>query len=161
MLEINKVFLLGNLTRDPDVRYLPSGTMVTEFDLAVNRSYKDKSGEYRQDTLFIRIESMGRLAEFVSEYLKKGRKVYVEGTLKMNAWEGKDGQRRQRILVHGNRIQFADPKPRDDENKQEESSRRPAQEKQAEDKEDKEDENSLPSIDVDEDRSETENDLPF
>ena len=97
MMEINKVFLLGNLTRDPDVRYLPSGTMVAEFDLAVNRSYKDRNGETKQETLFIRIESMGKLAEFVSEYLKKGRKVFVEGQLKSSSWEGKDSSRERNI----------------------------------------------------------------
>jgi single-strand DNA-binding protein len=157
MLEINKVFLLGNLTRDPDVRYLPSGTMLSEFDLAVNRSYKDKSGEYKEETLFIRIESWGKQAEFVSEYLKKGRKVYVEGRLRSSSWEAKDGTKRSRISVSCDRIQFADPRPGSS------SSRDDNSQKKAESSyQDDEDENSnLPTIDINEESDNTDNDLPF
>ena len=157
MMEINKTFLLGNLTRDPDVRYLPSGTIVAEFDLAVNRTYKDRSGETKQETLFIRVESMGKLAEFVSEYLKKGRRVFVEGRLRTNAWEGKDGQRRSRIVVHGERIQFADPKPSATEKVTAESQDNSIDKSSEENDSNQE----LPSVDVREETSKTENDLPF
>lgn len=111
MLELNKVLLVGNLTRDPDIRYVPSGTAVADFDLAVNRSFRDRSGEQRRETLFIKVESWGRQAEFCSEYLKKGSRVYVEGRLKNETWEGRDGVKRQRTTVVADRIQFADVKP--------------------------------------------------
>ena len=111
MLEINKVFLIGNLTQDPDVRSLTSGTPVAEFRLAVNRRYKDRNGEQQEDTVFIQVESWGRLAEFCGDWLKKGRRVFVEGRLRQDSWEAKDGTRRTRIKVTAARIQFADPPP--------------------------------------------------
>ncbi len=111
MLEMNKVFLIGNLTQDPDVRSLSSGTTVAEFGLAVNRRYKDKNGELREDVLFIQVESWARLAEFCGDYLKKGKRVFVEGRLKMDSWEAKDGTKRSRIKVRADRIQFADLRP--------------------------------------------------
>lgn len=111
MLELNKVLLIGNLTRDPEVRYLPSGTAVAEFDIGVNRRFKNREGEFQKETLFIRISSFGRTAEFCGEYLKKGRRVYVEGRLRSDSWEAKDGTKRTRIGVVAERIQFADPKP--------------------------------------------------
>ncbi len=157
MLEINKTFLLGNLTRDPDVRYLPSGTMVSEFDLAVNRTYKDKNGEQKQETLFIRIESMGKLAEFVSEYLKKGRRVYVEGRLRKDSWESKEGQKRSRIVLHSDRIQFADPRP----SSQEQNREAVASSKSSEQEEGESDDDELPTIDIGNDESSTENNMPF
>jgi single-strand DNA-binding protein len=111
MLELNKVLLIGNLTRDPEVRYLPSGSAVAEFDIGVNRRFKNREGELKEETLFIRIQSYGRTAEFCGEYLKKGRRVYVEGRLRSDSWEAKDGTRRTRIGVVADRIQFADLKP--------------------------------------------------
>lgn len=159
MLEINKVFLLGNLTRDPEVRYLPSGTMVTAFDLAVNRSFKDRSGETKQETLFIRVESWGKTAEFVSEYLKKGRRVFVEGRLRSDSWETREGQRRSRIMVHAERIHFADAKPPSEEEVEDIE----PEEKSNKDKEEPVPQEEIPSIDVnDEDTDkETEDNLPF
>ncbi|MCD6384809.1 single-stranded DNA-binding protein [Candidatus Sumerlaeota bacterium] len=156
MLEINKVFLLGNLTRDPEVRYLPSGTMVTAFDLAVNRSYKDRSGETKQETLFIRVESWGKTAEFVSEYLKKGRRVFVEGRLRSDSWETRDGQRRSRIMVHAERVHFADLKPPAEAEEVE------PEQKVGVEKEEPIPQDEVPPIDVnDEDVKKTENNLPF
>lgn len=108
---LNKVFLIGNLTRDPDVRYLPSGTALTEFDLAVNRRFKDRNGEMKEDTLFIRITTWARTAEICAEYLKKGSRILVEGRLKQDTWEAKDGSgKRSRITVVGENVQFMDPK---------------------------------------------------
>jgi len=111
MLELNRAFLIGNLTQDPEVRSLTSGTPVAEFGLAVNRRYKDRNGEWQEETLFIQIESWGRLAEFCGDWLKKGRRVFVEGRLKLDSWEARDGSKRSRIKVRADRIQFADARP--------------------------------------------------
>jgi single-strand DNA-binding protein len=111
MLELNKVFLIGNLTQDPEVRSLSSGTPVAEIRLAVSHRYKDRDGQPQEDTLFIQVESWNRLADFCKDWLKKGRRVFVEGRLKMDAWEGKDGVKRSRIKVQADRIQFADARP--------------------------------------------------
>jgi single-strand DNA-binding protein len=113
MLEMNKVFLIGNLTQDPEVRSLTSGTPVAEFGLAVNRRYRDRNGERQEETLFIQVESWGRLAEFCGDWLKKGRRVFVEGRLRLDSWETKDGSKRSRIKVRADRIQFADLRPVD------------------------------------------------
>jgi single-strand DNA-binding protein len=111
MLEMNKVFLIGNLTRDPDIRYIPSGTAVSEFDIGVNRRFKNKGGETKDETLFITIQAWAKTAEFCSQYLKKGRRVFIEGRLHQDTWEAQDGTKRQRIRVVADRVQFADPKP--------------------------------------------------
>lgn len=111
MLEMNKVLLIGNLTQDPDIRSLTSGTPVAKFDLAVNRRYKDKNGERKEETLFIQVECWGRLAEFCRDWLKKGRRVFVEGRLKLDSWEGKDGAKRTKIKVTADQVQFADLRP--------------------------------------------------
>jgi len=111
MLELNKVFLIGNLTQDPEVRSLSSGTPVAEIRIAVSHRYKDRDGQPQEDTLFIQVESWNRLADFCKDWLKKGRRVFVEGRLKMDAWEGKDGVKRSRIKVLADRIQFADARP--------------------------------------------------
>lgn len=114
MLELNKVFLVGNLVQDPEVRSLTSGTAVGNFRLAVNRRYRDKNGEQREDTLFIDVECWGRLAEFSSNWLKKGTRIFVEGLLKMDTWETQDGSKRSRIKVRADRIQFADSRSSSD-----------------------------------------------
>ena len=110
MLELNKVFLIGNLTQDPEVRSLQSGMPVAEIRIAVNRRYKDRDGQPKEDTLFIQVESWNRLADFCKDWLKKGQRVFVEGRLKMDAWE-KDGVKHSRIKVQADRIQFADARP--------------------------------------------------
>jgi single-strand DNA-binding protein len=103
---LNKVFLLGNLTRDPELRYVPSGTAVANFSVAVNRTYKDNTGEKKEDTSFIRIVVWGRMAEICGEYLTKGRSVLVEGRLKSRSWEGPDGQKRSALDVVATNVQF-------------------------------------------------------
>jgi single-strand DNA-binding protein len=108
---LNKVFLMGNLTRDPELRYVPSGTAVANFTLAVNRIYKDSSGEKKEDTSFIRIVVWGKMAEVCGEYLAKGRPVLVEGRLKSRSWEGSDGQRKSALDVVANNVQFLGSKP--------------------------------------------------
>ncbi len=103
---VNRVFLMGNLTRDPELRYVPSGTAVTSFDLAVNRVYATQSGEKKQETSFVRIVVWARRAEVCAEYLTKGSPVFVEGRLRSRSWETQDGQKRSTIEVVANNVQF-------------------------------------------------------
>ena len=91
---LNKVQLIGNLTRDPELRYTPSGTAVCTIGLATNRSWTTETGEKREETEFHRIVSWNKLAELCSQLLTKGRKVYVEGRLSTRTWTGQDGQQR-------------------------------------------------------------------
>ena len=106
MITLNKVFLVGNLARDPDLRHTPSGTAVTEFRLAVSDSYTTSSGEKHDRTCFIDVVSWRKLAESCSEYLKKGSPVFVEGRLEQDTWTTGDGQRRSRIRVVAYSVQF-------------------------------------------------------
>lgn len=103
---LNKVFLMGNLTRDPELRYIPSGTAVANFTVAVNRPYKDGSGEKKEEVSFIRVVVWGKMAEVCGEYLTKGRPVMVEGRLKSRTWEGQDGQKKSALDVVAVSVQF-------------------------------------------------------
>ena len=106
MPDLNKVFLAGNMTRDPELRYIPSGAAVCEMGLAVSRKYRTKDGELREETLFINVTCWGKTAEFVGENFKKGRAVVVEGRLKSDSWEDKNtGQKRTKIEVTADRVQ--------------------------------------------------------
>ena len=109
MASLNKVFLIGNLTRDPELRYTPSGVAVANLRLAVNRRYKDKSGELKEDTCFVTVSAWDKQAEACNQFLKKGRSVFVEGRLQFRSWETTDGQKRNTIDVRGERIQFLAP----------------------------------------------------
>ncbi len=106
MASLNKVFLIGNLTRPPELRYTPSGTAVADVRLAVNRNYTTQSGEKREDTCFLTIVVWGKQAESCGEYLDKGSPILVEGRLQTREWEGKDGQKRTVIEVVAERVQF-------------------------------------------------------
>ncbi|HEY2343997.1 MAG TPA: single-stranded DNA-binding protein [Chthoniobacteraceae bacterium] len=107
MPNLNKVMLMGNLTRDPEIKYTPKGTAVTEFGLAVNRVYTSESGEKKEETTFVDISMWGRQAEIAAEYLKKGRPVYIEGRLKLDSWDDKQtGQKRSKLRVVGETLQF-------------------------------------------------------
>lgn len=106
MITLNKVFMVGNLARDPDMRRTPSGTPVTEFRLAVSDSYTNSSGEKHDRTCFIDVVCWRRLAESCYEYLHKGSPVFVEGRLEQDTWTTKDGQRRSRIRVVAYSVQF-------------------------------------------------------
>jgi len=103
---VNRVFLMGNLTRDPELRYIPSGTAVTNFDIAVNRVYTAQSGEKKEETSFVRIVVWAKRAEVCAEYLAKGSPVFVEGRLRSRSWETQDGQKRSTIEVIANNVQF-------------------------------------------------------
>ena len=95
MANLNKVLLLGNVTRDPEVRYTPKGSAVCDLGVAVNRAYTTDSGEKREEVTFVDVTLWGRTAEVASEYLKKGRPVFIEGRLQMDTWDDKQtGQKR-------------------------------------------------------------------
>ena len=106
MASLNKVFLIGNLTRPPELRYTPSGTPVADLRLAVNNTYVTKGGEKRQDTYFLTVVVWGKQAESCGEYLEKGSPIMVEGRLQTRDWETKDGQRRNVVEVVADRVQF-------------------------------------------------------
>jgi single-strand DNA-binding protein len=103
---LNRVFLMGNLTRDPELRYVPSGTAVASFTIAVNRVYNSAAGERKEETCFVRVVVWGRRAEVCGEYLSKGNPVFVEGRLRTRSWETPDGQKRNAVEVVANNIQF-------------------------------------------------------
>lgn len=114
MANFNRVFLMGNLTRDPELRYTPSGTAVTNLRMAVNRRYKTTTGEIKEETAFITVVAWGRQAETCSQFLAKGRPIFVEGRLQMRSWETPDGQKRNVLEVRASRVQFLG-KPRVEE----------------------------------------------
>ena len=106
MASLNKVLLIGNLTRQPELRYTPSGTAVADLRLAVNRNYQTQTGEKREETCFLTVVVWGKQAESCREYLDKGSPVFVEGRLQTRDWEGKDGQKRTATEVVAERVQF-------------------------------------------------------
>lgn len=106
---VNKVILIGNLGMDPEVRYMPSGDAVTNISVATSESWKDKqTGEPREITEWHRVVFFGRLAEIVGQYLRKGSKVYVEGSLRTRKWQGQDGQDRYTTEIRANEMQMLD-----------------------------------------------------
>ena len=112
MASFNKVILLGNLTRDPEVRYTPKGTAVTELGMAVNRVYTAENGEKREETTFGDVTLWGRTAEIAGEYLKKGRPVLIEGRLQLDTWDDKQsGQKRSKLKVIGEGLQLLGGRP--------------------------------------------------
>lgn len=104
-MQLNKVFLAGFITREINLRYTPGGVAVASFGLAINRKWKDKSGEQKDDVCFVDINAFGRTAEVMGEYLKKGSPVFIEGRLQFSQWE-KDGQKRSAIRVVAESFQF-------------------------------------------------------
>jgi len=103
----NKVILLGNLTRDPEIKYTPKGTAIANIGLAVNRVYSNDQGEKNEETTFIDVELWGRTAEIAQEYLRKGRPVLIEGRLKLDQWDDKQtGQKRSKLRVVGETMQL-------------------------------------------------------
>jgi single-strand DNA-binding protein len=106
MANFNKVLLIGNLTRDPQLSYLPSQTAVVDFGLAVNRRWTGKDGEKKEETCFVDCTSFGRPAETINKYLTKGRPVFVEGRLTFNSWTAQDGTKRSKLKVTVENFQF-------------------------------------------------------
>lgn len=107
MANFNKVYLIGNLTRDPELRVTPKGTAICQFGLAVNRQFKDESGALRDDTTFVDIEAWGKQGETISKFCTKGKPLFVEGRLKFDQWEDKtSGQKRSKLKVVLEGFQF-------------------------------------------------------
>jgi single-strand DNA-binding protein len=107
MANLNRVLLIGNLTRDPEVRFTPKGTAVAEIGLAVNRVYSGEDGERKEETTFVDVTLWARQAEVAGQYLKKGRPVFIEGRLQLDSWEDKQtGQKRSRLRVVGENLQL-------------------------------------------------------
>ena len=108
MANYNKVMLLGNLTRDPQLRYTPSQMAVCEFGLAVNRRRRSSSGEQQEEVCFVDITAWGKQAETLSKYVTKGQPLFIEGRLTLDRWETKDGQKRSKLHVTLENFQFLD-----------------------------------------------------
>jgi single-strand DNA-binding protein len=111
MANYNKIIMIGNLTRDPQMSYLPSNTPVVEFGLASNRRWKGQDGQQREDTCFVDCRAYGRQAETINQYTAKGRQILVEGRLQFDRWQDKDGQTRSKHRIIVENFQFLDSRP--------------------------------------------------
>jgi single-strand DNA-binding protein len=111
MAGFNKVILLGNLTRDPELKYLPNNTAVCELGLAVSRNWRDKDGNMQEEVCFVDLNSYGRQAEVLKQYLVKGRPLMVEGRLKLDQWTAQDGTKRSKMRVVVENFQFVGGRP--------------------------------------------------
>lgn len=112
MASLNKVMIIGRLTRDPELRYTPQGVQVCEMRIASSRAYRTPNGEKREDTVYVDVTTWRRQAEVAAQYLKKGREVFIEGHLTYDEWETSDGQKRSKIRVTAQRLQFLGGAPR-------------------------------------------------
>jgi len=154
----NKVILVGNLTRDVELKYTPSGTAIAKFGLATNRTYKDTmTGENKQEVMFIDITVFGRSAEVANQYLRKGKKVLIEGRLVLDQWVDSSGQKRSKHSIVAEKVQFMDSKNSDNEGGYSNSNysqnySKPAPQPQMQQPKPN---NEIPSIDIDEE------DIPF
>ena len=108
MASLNKVMIIGNLGTDPEMRYAPSGNPVTTFRIATTRSFPTSEGERKQETEWFTVVAWNKLAESCSQFLNKGRRVYVEGRLRTRSWEGQDGQKRSRVEIVAQTVLFLD-----------------------------------------------------
>lgn len=116
MASLNKVFLIGRLTADPELRYTQTGLAVSDLRLAVNRSFTGADGARKEETVFVDVTTWKRTAEICAEHLRKGRPVLVEGRLTMDTWETQDGQKRSKLRVTADHVEFLDAgKPRGDD----------------------------------------------
>ncbi len=108
MVSFNKVFLIGNLTRNPELRYTPAGTPVATMRLAINTQFRDKAGERKTETCYVNVVVWNKQAELCSQFLSKGRRVLVEGRLQSRSWDAPDGSRRSVVEVRADRVHFLD-----------------------------------------------------
>ena len=113
-MSLNKCMIIGNLGRDPEMRYTPSGQAVTQFTVAVNRNYKDAQGERQEETEWFRVVSWGSQAECAAEYLRKGNKVYIEGRIQTRQWEDQTGQKRYTTELVANQVTNLEKRTRDE-----------------------------------------------
>lgn len=111
MANLNKVMLMGNLTRDPEISYLPSQTAICKIGLAVNRSWTAQDGQKKEETTFVDCTAFGKTGEVIGKYLKKGRPIFIEGRLQYRTWEAQDGSKRSKLDVIVEGFQFIDSKP--------------------------------------------------
>lgn len=109
MANFNKVLLVGNLTKDPELRYTPQGTAVVNLRLATNRRFKDRNGEQKEEACFVTVVVWDKQAETCNQYLRKGRSVLIEGRLQSRSWEDSSGQKRNVLEVRAERVQFLGP----------------------------------------------------
>jgi single-strand DNA-binding protein len=103
---LNKVLLMGNLTRDPEVKYTPKGTAVCDLGLAINETFKTKDGSIKESVVYVDVEVWDRQAENCKQYLTKGRQIFVEGSLKLDTWETPQGEKKSKMRVRAERVQF-------------------------------------------------------
>ena len=115
MAGLNKVMIIGNLGRDPEMRYTPNGTAVTSFSVAVSRRWNSQDGQQQEDTEWFNVVAWNKLAETCNQSLSKGRRVYVEGRLQTRSWDGQDGQKHYRTEVIASSVLFLDSRPRGSE----------------------------------------------
>ena len=108
MASLNRVMLIGNVGTDPEMRFTPNGSPVTSFRIATNRVFTTSDGERKQETEWFTVVAWRKLAESCNQFLTKGQRVYVEGSLRTRTWEGQDGQKRSRVEVMANRVLFLD-----------------------------------------------------
>ena len=106
MASFNKVLLMGNLTRDPQLKYLPNNTPVCEFGMAVNRKWRDRDGNQREEVCYVDLAAFARQAETLNQYMSKGKPIFIEGRLKFDSWTGQDGQKRSKLSVVVDNFQF-------------------------------------------------------
>jgi single-strand DNA-binding protein len=107
MASLNKVMLIGNLTRDPEVEYTPKGTAITEIGMAINRNYTTADGERREEVTYVDVSFFGKQAEVLGQWMKKGRPLYVEGRLRLDSWDDKEsGKKQYRLRITGEEFQF-------------------------------------------------------
>jgi single-strand DNA-binding protein len=111
MANVNKVLLIGRLTRDPELRYTPSGTAVCDLGIAIGHKWKGADGTWREDTCFVDVTVWQKQAENCAEYLKKGREVYIEGRLTLDQWQTPEGQKRSKLKVVAHTVQFLGGRP--------------------------------------------------
>ena len=106
MSKLNKVFLIGNLTRDPELRHTPSGTAIASFGIAINRTWSGPDGEKKEEVCYVNISMFGKRAEVINEYFTKGNPIFIEGRLQFQQWDTKDGQKRSALNVVAEDFQF-------------------------------------------------------
>ena len=106
MAKLNKVFLIGNLTRDPELKYTPSGVAIVSFGMAINRNWKGSDGEKKEEVCYVDLNMFGKRAEVISQYFKKGNPIFIEGRLQFQQWETRDGQKRNALRVVAEDFQF-------------------------------------------------------